>query len=125
MIYILLITSIIAIVSASYVITFPVNIQKIYILTETESPDEVLDKLTIYDKLYLLMSMSGVVIVFLVFLADIPRCSLYGIILISTTIAGLVKKDFFMTNIVALRLVTIIELLIYIDVCRSSILQIV
>ena len=125
MIYILLITSIIAIVSASYVITFPVNIQKIYILTETESPDEVLDKLTIYDKLYLLMSMSGVVIVFLVFLADVPRSSLYGIILISTTIAGLVKKDFFMTNIVALRLVTIIELLIYIDVCRSSILQIV
>ncbi len=124
MIYILIFLTILAISAAAYAITVPQKIQQLLLVSENESPDEILASMDSGEKIYLLTSVAPLIMIPLLFFADLPRSMLYGSILLALTLSGIVMRMFYSRKAMFIRIESTVELVIYCDLIRSCLYSI-
>jgi len=124
MIYIMMILICIAMWSTGYAITVPVQIQRMVDIAETiKEPEEILASLTKMEKLYLLTSSIPFLLIPLFFFMDIPRNEIYGSILIALALVGVLLRDYVSKNVIVIRVLAIVELIIYSDTIRNAFVE--
>ncbi len=124
MIYVMMILICIAIWSTGYAITVPSHIQRMIAIAEIrENPEDILDSMTKVDQLYLLASSVPFVLIPMFFLMDVPRNTIYGSILVSLALVGILFRNAIVKKSFAIRGLAVIELIVYADTVRNLVVE--